>query len=101
MADGDEVFLERMVNLFIKIVPESLVQLQEAYAQQNFTQLGAVAHKLKPSILNMGISTLRRDVLLLENRAETEMADAVVEDALQHITEVLTTVVEALKVTRQ
>ncbi|WP_129021494.1 PAS domain-containing hybrid sensor histidine kinase/response regulator [Edaphocola flava] len=101
MADGDEVFLERMVNLFIKIVPESLVQLQEAYAQQNFTQLGAVAHKLKPSILNMGISTLRRDVLLLENRAETEMADAVVEEALQHITEVLTTVVEALKVTRQ
>lgn len=101
MADGDEVFLERMVNLFIKIVPESLEQLQETYAQQNFEQLGAVAHKLKPSILNMGIGGLKRDILLLENRAETEMADAVVADALQHISQVLTSVVEALQADRR
>jgi CheY-like chemotaxis protein len=66
LADGDEDFIETMVEMFKEESGKMLDEMKSALAEANIDQVGKVAHKLKPTIDQFGISSLQEEVREIE-----------------------------------
>lgn len=66
ISKGNKAFVEKMVQLFSTQAPLSVKEIKEAYAFQDLEKVKAVAHRLKPSIDNMGIQSLTREIRQIE-----------------------------------
>jgi HPt (histidine-containing phosphotransfer) domain-containing protein len=55
-----------MIDLFIQQTPAAVKEIVEAYEAGDFAKVKAVAHKMKPSIDNMEISSLVSDIRQIE-----------------------------------
>ena len=70
MAQGNNEFIKKMVNVFLETTSESLDQLLKAFEEKDLQTVSAIAHKIKPSIDLMGISSLHDVVRDIEARAK-------------------------------
>ncbi|MBL7749459.1 MAG: response regulator, partial [Chitinophagaceae bacterium] len=70
ISQGNTGFVEKMVRLFIDHIPPSVVEIERAAKESRFDTVRAVAHKIKPTIDNMGISSLYNVVREIEKYAE-------------------------------
>ncbi len=75
LSRGDKEFLNHMVSIFIKEVPNTLAKLKKALAEENYTDMKAYAHRLKPSIKDMGIISLKDILPETEQAAEEHNLD--------------------------
>lgn len=66
IAHGNTDFVKKMIQLFIDTMPPAITELNQHLADQNWSALGAVAHKIKPSIDTMGIDLLKEDIRAVE-----------------------------------
>lgn len=91
ISSGNGTFVKKMITLFIKQGPADSALLQEAFGQKDYARLRSVAHRMKPSIDNMGITGIKETIRELENWDEQQQPDT----ALAHrITLVETTIRE-------
>ena len=58
-----------MIRLFVEQVPASIEEMQAAYLERNFDIIKKVAHRIKPSIDNMGVSSLKAEIREIETMA--------------------------------
>ncbi len=58
ISRGDKTFEEKMLNLFIDQTPQLFREMYAAFKEGSFLVVRALAHKVKPSIDNMGINSL-------------------------------------------
>lgn len=58
LSRGNSEFVNRMVGIFTELATESVKNLQHARESHNFDELRTTAHKLKPSLQQMGIDSL-------------------------------------------
>lgn len=58
MADGDGEMIKDILSEFISKIPEYTTSLYNAIGQSNYDQIFFFAHKLKPSFVLVGSSTL-------------------------------------------
>jgi HPt (histidine-containing phosphotransfer) domain-containing protein len=70
IAHGNTDFVKKMVRLFIDTMPPALAEMRQHLNDSNWKELGAVAHKIKPSIDTMGIELLREDIRTIERYAK-------------------------------
>jgi CheY-like chemotaxis protein len=70
LSRGDEAFMERMLEIFIREVPATVVKLQEAIQRNDLPEVKALAHRLKPSINDMGIVSLKEILQDTEDAAD-------------------------------
>jgi HPt (histidine-containing phosphotransfer) domain-containing protein len=63
--DNDE-FVKRMIKVFVSIAKENCKILQKALENGDMETMNKTAHKIKPSIQQMGISSLKEPVRKLE-----------------------------------
>lgn len=66
IAHGNNDFVKKMMSLFIDTMPPAIQELKQHLSDRNWNSLGAVAHKIKPSIDTMGIDSLKEDIRSLE-----------------------------------
>jgi CheY-like chemotaxis protein len=66
VSGGDEVFVKKMIDIFLATIPQSLADLQQHAAAEDWEALGKSAHKLKSTIDSMGINALKQDIRALE-----------------------------------
>jgi signal transduction histidine kinase/CheY-like chemotaxis protein/HPt (histidine-containing phosphotransfer) domain-containing protein len=66
MSRGDKNFVSNMIQLFIKNIPISIRTIESAIIKKDITTINKIAHKIKPSLLNLGISSIYEDVKTLE-----------------------------------
>lgn len=69
-ADGDTVFIEKMVSLFLHNAPLALESIIEANAIDNIIVLKAEVHKLKSSISLLGITNASKCIEIIESEIE-------------------------------
>lgn len=67
ISKGDKNFIKKMVELFIREGEKSIHEITEAYNLQNIAKVKSIAHKMKPSIENMGIMCVSEELRVLEN----------------------------------
>ena len=66
MSNNDESFVLEMVDSFVEKTPELLEELSSSCAEKDWTNVGNLAHKLKPNLAFMGIESLKDLVLRIE-----------------------------------
>ena len=56
MADGDTDFVHAIITIFLKEIPQDLINLEDAVETSNFEQIGKIAHKIKPNVDLFGMT---------------------------------------------
>ncbi len=97
LAQGDALFVAEMIDVFIEQVQLSLVQMKQALEKGDITTVKKVAHRMKPSIDNMCIESLHKEIRELETSSEKLYSDNILETKLNHVASILTTIVTQLK----
>jgi len=70
LSRGDDDFMSRMLGIFMREVPVTVQKLNDAIKRNDLLEVKALAHRLKPSINDMGISSLKEIIQETEEAAE-------------------------------
>ena len=66
ISRGNEVFIKKMVGIFLNETPPVVVEMLEAYQNQELERMGKLAHKIKPSIDNLNINRIKTTIRSIE-----------------------------------
>jgi CheY-like chemotaxis protein/HPt (histidine-containing phosphotransfer) domain-containing protein len=81
---GDKNFVLRMLNLFVEQVPASVTKLEDAYQACDFESVKYIAHRIRPALLNMGI-TAEKETSEIERLAEAGTKSAALEQLIEKL----------------
>ena len=70
ISRGNEAFVQKMFLLFQQQTQVRLLEMEKAAAENNFLQVGEIAHKMKPGLETFCIDSLKESVRSLEKSAE-------------------------------
>jgi HPt (histidine-containing phosphotransfer) domain-containing protein len=65
-CDGDESFLDEMVQTFLEKLPDELGQLKDSVGKEDWHSAYKAAHNLKSSFPMIGLDSYREDILSME-----------------------------------
>lgn len=66
LSRGNKEFITKLIRLFVTQTPGSVREMHLAFENGDYSALGKVAHRIKPSVDNLGIQLLKNDIRLLE-----------------------------------
>ena len=66
IARNDSGFITKMLQLFISETGPALIKINEAYDAGDLKTVKYYAHRMKPSISNLGIGSIKKEVLEIE-----------------------------------
>jgi HPt (histidine-containing phosphotransfer) domain-containing protein len=72
MTSGDNEIILETVQIFLKSMPQILINLQNYCDHQEWEKLAAEAHKIKPDLIYMGISEAHQLILSIETKAKNK-----------------------------
>jgi len=72
MSMGSNEMVVEMIRIFLDQIPEFTEGLQKLLEEQNYVELGALAHKAKSSVAVMGMNQLADDLKTLELNAKAQ-----------------------------
>jgi HPt (histidine-containing phosphotransfer) domain-containing protein len=70
ISHGNNDFVKKMMSLFNETMPPAIAELKLHLSNSNWADLGAIAHKIKPSIDTVGIELLKEDIRTIERNAK-------------------------------
>ena len=94
---NDPVFITKMVQLFVDEVPNTLTKINEAFETGDINTITYLAHRIKPSILNMGINSIKTEILKMEAARDNAVTNKELGEMIDKLNKVITIVVEQLK----
>ena len=86
---GDNSFIRKMARLFIDQTPVSLQKIRESLSSGDYETIKTIAHRIRPSIENMGILSVVDDIRTIEQLAANDPASELLPDLIQKINEIL------------
>ncbi|MBN9299882.1 MAG: PAS domain S-box protein [Filimonas sp.] len=91
MGRNNPDFMKQVLSIFIEEATESMDGIKEAYAQADMERIRQLAHKMKPSVANMGINNIVADLKQVENYPayNTDELKGVIEKIAHTITKVI------------
>jgi HPt (histidine-containing phosphotransfer) domain-containing protein len=96
LQNGDNDFIEQMMEIFIDLAKNSITEIRKAFSDGDYEQVRRIAHKIKPSIEQMGIKSIVDTIKTLEKFDYIEKEPSQMEIMINEITKVLNKVVESL-----
>ncbi|PWT94985.1 MAG: hypothetical protein C5B52_18885 [Bacteroidetes bacterium] len=97
IGKGNREFITRMLNLFIEQVPASIDEIKQSYQNNDLPKIKSVAHRIKPSIDNMGIASLKSEIREIEALAETGNKNERLSDLIRMLDCTLTKVIKQIR----
>jgi CheY-like chemotaxis protein/HPt (histidine-containing phosphotransfer) domain-containing protein len=97
IARGNQQFILKMIGLFLELIPISIKEMKEAYKNADYVKIANVAHRIKPSIDNMGIISLKDKIKEIELFAVQYGKSDKLEDLLKKVDSVMNEVMNQLK----
>jgi PAS domain S-box-containing protein len=97
ISRGNDAFVQKMVSIFINQTHESLVAIEKNIEEKTFENISRIAHKIKPSIDQMGIIFLKNDIRALESYKMESGSIQEFTQLAQHVGNVLKAVLKKLK----
>ena len=97
MSGNDDSFLPMMAKLFVDTAPGILEKMEEALNVADWKLVGTLAHKLKPTIDMMKITSLVQVVRLVELNGKSETELETIPEKVNFILEILRACVENIK----
>jgi PAS domain S-box-containing protein len=97
IARGNNEFVNKMIALFIESTPVSVIEMRNAYTNNEFEKVRKIAHRIKPSIDNLEITSLKIDIREIELNAETFQKSAQLDDLILKVEKTMNEVVFNLR----
>jgi HPt (histidine-containing phosphotransfer) domain-containing protein len=97
ISNGDGLFVNKMIGLFILHAPELAKEIKKAHSVNDFVRVNKTAHLLKSSINAMGILSLKKDIAEIESATPAEQSSMQFGVLLTRLNTVIDTVVNELK----
>jgi len=97
LSRGDEEFVRKMLVAFKQIANQSVEQLNEAIDNNDIDSIRKIAHKIKPSVDNMQITSALGKVKLLEKFDFEINSDSELKILVEDVTKILRRVVEDIE----
>ena len=73
LADGNTDFVKKMLEIYLKQTPENLVALEKHFLNQNYVELGAIAHKMRSSVPYVGLTEVEKLLEKMEYEARLKI----------------------------
>ncbi|HVW95317.1 MAG TPA: PAS domain S-box protein [Mucilaginibacter sp.] len=99
ISKGNEMFVQKMVNIFCEQTPMMLDEMGKALAESNWEKLARTAHQIKPSIDNLHINSLTQLIRDVESSAKEVTATEDLPEKLDILKQTITLVISKLRVT--
>lgn len=96
ISRGDTVFVQNMLDLFVKLAAEAIVKLNEAFKNNDLDSIHKIAHKIKPSIDNLQIVKIADPIRQLEKYSLEENSESVLKELINVVNNVLENVIIAI-----
>jgi len=94
---NDEAFITKMLQIFITTTPDLIKDIKYNFKTKNFENLQNVAHSIKPSIDNLAILSIKKEIRELENYENPEKDFAKYTKLVKKVCAVLQEVVREIK----
>jgi signal transduction histidine kinase/CheY-like chemotaxis protein/HPt (histidine-containing phosphotransfer) domain-containing protein len=94
---GNEDFINVMLKLFIREIPNSIKKIKDAYNSEDFDTVKYLVHRIRPSIINMGIVQLKNEVVQIEELAAKGIKTAQLGRMIDKMEHIINLVIERLK----
>jgi HPt (histidine-containing phosphotransfer) domain-containing protein len=98
ISRGKQSFVEKMINIFITETANAVRDIKTAYEKNDIEKIGSIAHKIKPSLYNLNINSIREEILKLELLGKEEGAvEHDLKTLVEKVENVLNAVIEKMK----
>lgn len=97
ISKGNLAFIEKMIHLFLDIAPKTVSEIKEAFAKSNIELVNKLAHKLKPSIDNLSIISLKKLIRQIEVFDASQQSINTLQQMIEQLEEIMIQVVTRLK----
>ncbi len=97
IAAGNPEFVTKMVNMFLDMTPGLVERIEAGLQTQDWIEVRSAAHKMKPSVDMMGITSLHVIVRGIEGNAKTETNLEQIPELYFKLSETLEKVYEQLR----
>lgn len=97
ISNGNLDFIKKMIAMFITTMPVSIAEMKDHLENSNWPALGAVAHKIKPTIDTMGIATLKDDIRTIESYGKESKNLDELPALVSHVEHVIDAVIQDMK----
>ncbi len=97
LSGGSEEFIKSMIDTFIEHTPEQVDKLKESYNNNDLKSMGAIAHKIKPSLDLMGIKEVYDDIRKIELYGKNEEDNEELSTLIEKVYTVCNTAFQQLK----
>jgi len=97
ISRGDQEFVKNMVKLFCEQTPGEVYNMKKAFAEGDLELMGKTAHKIKPSIDNLGIESIGQTIRKLEKFGKENNRDTTIPALLDKVDQTLWRTIQGLK----
>ena len=97
IAQNNQSFILKMVTLFSRQAPSDVHEIEMAFEKKDYQTVRAVAHRMKPSIDNMGIVSLHGLIREIELYNETETTASQLDTKIRFLKETISQVAALLQ----
>jgi PAS domain S-box-containing protein len=97
IAKGNKEFVNKMMGLFIESTPTSILDMKTAYSNSDFEKVRKIAHRIKPSVDNLEISSIKNEIREIEMNAESYKTSEQLENLILKVEKVMNEVVSNLR----
>ncbi|MFV0604795.1 MAG: response regulator [Niabella sp.] len=98
IAMGNTAFVHEMIQVFTELIEQSLPVFEDSKNNNQFDSVKKVAHKIKPSLKNMGVGSIESELLAIETYSEDEDDPSAMLNNINTVVNVLQKIIENLKV---
>ncbi|PWK79370.1 PAS domain S-box-containing protein [Mucilaginibacter oryzae] len=97
ISKNNEAFVQKMVNIFCEQTPMMISDMQTAYNNDDWEVIRLMAHKMKPSIDNLKINSIKQTIRDIENCDPNETDTTILAQNIQLLQTTVEKVIEKIK----
>ncbi len=97
LANGSNEFITQMLTLFIEQTPDAIGRMEKYAQENNWELLSKIAHKMKPSIMFVGLKEIEKEVKTLEDYSAEGSHTEEIPGMISHIKSVCNEAIVELK----
>ncbi len=96
MSMGNVSFVKKMLQLFVDNFPGYIQKMNDHFEKGDFESLKSLAHKIKPSLNDMGVMSIQQDILDLEHMEPSDNSSVDIKSLVDKVSSVLSLVVKQI-----
>lgn len=97
ISKNNEAFVQKMLNIFCEQTPMMISDMQTAYNNGDWEVIRLMAHKMKPSIDNLKINSIKQTIRDIENSDPNETDTTILAQNIQLLQTTVEKVIEKIK----